>query len=570
MNFKNRILPLLLAAIPVAAYYFFVEQNAFNFFFADDFHLFKDIVWMQETDSWLEKFKLLTQQHNEHRIVVPRLITWLDYQLEGSINWRFLILLGNLCWIGIIWLFFRAFQQIKLSFWYFVPVPFLLLQPQYIDNLTWTISIFQQCLILFWAFLSIYLISKLHYKWAAFVTVIATFTHGNGMFVFVVGSVLLLLHKNWKPLIFWLLLMAATLSLYFYHYQAGQNSNLGGSLSNPPRLLAAFGAFNGAFMDVFQPGNLNISILVGWVIVFSLLIINGLAVWQWLSSSLAGRFSFLSKKRVKNGVNAYLKLDNGFFLGCGLFMLITGALVALSRSWGGVGSVVQARYQHFAVVALVLVYLSSLYISSTQIRKIIIIISLPFALIFNALCYYQYSEEIVYRHQQLEADVFNWQQHRSSLQYPISLNNNIRTVVNKSFEQGICKLPETFFSAYEADLLNQLTKTDSSISLKINTFTIVDKDASGSFHRKLLSIENENLAGEIFLLLKSEKQTYLIGTKRNRVGKKKFFLNGVYFRMGFKADVLTESVAPGQYRVGILAKHEGNKSLRYTTQVIEI
>lgn len=549
----------IICVIPVAVYYWFVAKYSFNFFYADDFHLFKDIVWAQESPDWWEKLKLLFQQHNEHRIVVPRLLTWLNYRLEGTINWQTLIGLGNLVWVGILWLFYRRFVSMGLSVWYFVPIPFLLLQPQYVDNLTWTISIFQQCLILGWAFWCIYLISRPNARWwqAAIVALVATFTHGNGMFVLLVGGLLWALQKRWWVLLRWCILLALTLVVYFANYRAGQNSNLNGSLSEPLRLVAAWGAFAGAYLDVFKSHFYTPHIIAG---LLTLGVIVGLSAATILRRLLGGP--------LPSGLRRFYESDGGFLMGCGLFMVITALLVAVSRSWAGIEAVVQSRYQHFGSTTLCIGYLIVLGISERRWQTALLVVALPFGLIFNALSYYRYTPEVAYRQAQLRSDVFNWQRHRLSLQYPASLNHNFDEVANKAFARQICHLPTETPWKWLDHCRYDSSRTDT--TMRVGKFETQEQDASGTFKRQYLSVVQPSAQGDYCLVLRSTTRTYVAATQRQQLGKRAAMSQLQYWAGGFKALVLTESITAGTYQIGYFETTQGARSLRWLAQPVAI
>lgn len=549
----------IIGLIPVAVYYWYVNHYSFNFFYADDFHLFKDIVWAQETPDWWQKLRLLFQQHNEHRIVVPRLLTWLDYQLEGSINWRTLIGLGNLVWLGILVLLYQRFRRLGVSLWYFVPIPFVLLQPQYVDNLTWTISIFQQCLILGWAFWCIYLITSPSPRWwaAAALALVATFTHGNGMFVFLVGGLLWGCQRRWKILFLWTLLFVLTLVVYFTNYQAGQNSNLSGSLANPLRLVGAWGAFAGAYLDVFKTHFFAPQIVVG---LSTLLLILGVSAATVLP--LLGGRALLSPFR------RFYQHDQGFLIGCGLFMVITALLVAVSRSWGGLEAVVQSRYQHFAVTTLCLAYLILLHLLGQRWRPLLLGTMLSFGLIFNALSYFQYTPEVAHRQAQLRNDVFNWQHHRLSLQYPAILNDNFREVLQKSFDRHICQLPPS--SSFDWLLQVSLNTPRYDTLIRLGSFDTQEHDASGTFARHYLSVSHPAALGTVFVVLKSATHTYVAATQRHHAGRRAVLAHKQYWAAGFEALILSESVRAGQYQVGYFDESLGVTSLRWSPVAVTI
>ncbi len=524
----------VLLFLPVLIYVWVVNRFAVDLFFADDFHLFKTIVWSQETPFFTEKFKLFFQQHNEHRIIFPRLLAYLDYLIEGHINWRTLIGLGTLAWLMVGWFLWKMFRFSRLSPWFFLPVPLILFQAQYYDNLTWSLSILQQSLIVFWYCLIIRLLYQKKYALAVIFAVVATFTHGNGLFVFVMSLVLLFLQKNWQQAALWALVLCLVATLYFYGFEKGQNSNIAQSLAKPLQLLSGFFAFWGSIMAIFTSK-----------IIFSVLFGGGLFVGISIYV-----FGIIYKINTK-------PLDYFSFqvIGLYLFVSITAALVSLSRSWAGIENIVSPRYEHYSPLMLCLGYLillkRGLMAASPQtplqFERGLMVLFIGFGIVFSGLSYFQNVSELANRKANLQADALNWQQHQVFLNYPISFNNNIKTVVQKADSQGVCE-----FNTLE--ILPKITSLDSSIVLDIQTFKTYEKDASGQFERKYFTIENNDIgkAKQLFLQLNTDR--YYFALQQHKNSKKGFLTSLNYYRAGFKAFVLTECLPKGRYQIGLLGQ----------------
>jgi hypothetical protein len=60
------IISFTVILLPCFVYLIYSFLNSGTLFRADDFHLLKTVVWMQDANGPVEKFKLLIQQHNEH------------------------------------------------------------------------------------------------------------------------------------------------------------------------------------------------------------------------------------------------------------------------------------------------------------------------------------------------------------------------------------------------------------------------------------------------------------------------------------------------------------------------
>jgi hypothetical protein len=499
-------------------------------FFADDFHLLKTVVWMHDTDSLSEKFQLLIQQHNEHRIVLPRLLTYLDYKLEGHISWPTLVVAGNLLWIAVLWFFWKAFKTLNVPFWMFIPIPWIFLQPQYSDNVTWSISILQQSVIVFWFGLFCFLCAKRMYGQALIVAIMATFTHGNGIFSFLIGITFLSLDRNWKGALTWLGVLILVGCVYFWGFEKGQNADFQKSLSDPVRLMAAFFAFFGALTKV-QFTSVLFPVICGAIFV--------LILGTFLIPKLIACFT---KNRV-------LSFFEKLLLGNVIFVGITAALICVSRSWGGIDTVMAPRYMHYAPFVACWVYLVLILTASEKLRNIVASAFILMAVIFNGLCYFVYNEEIVYRKNGLTADAENWNTHQIFLNYASSFNQNIKEPYTDAVKEGICAtLPSVL------GINGTQAPADSNAWVTVEKGVLTEQDASGSYQRDYFRIANERLTGTSYLYLQNnlDQKGYWLATRLSNVGIRRLITSLEIYKPGFTAEFLTENVPAGDYRIGIL------------------
>ncbi len=517
------LLPILLL---ISTVYYFSE----DLFFADDFHLLKTIVWSQETDAYAEKFVLFTQQHNEHRIVVPRLITWLDYQLQGHIDWPVLMLLGNLVWCGILYFLWTAFRSLKYPFWYFLPIPWLLFQPAYYDNYTWTISVLQQSVIVFLLTWLVHAFVKRRVGLAMFIVLLGTFTHGNGIFGFGIGLVFLVLYREWRWLILWLALAAVVAAVYFYGFQKGQNADFLQSLSNPGRLIAYFLAFFGAITQIVVLADWP-SVIWGGVLVLSI----GGAICIWL---------YLNWDRIAT---------TGYFermlLGNFLFLAVTALLVSVSRSWGAQDLFMPPRYAHYSPYLtswFYLLSLSVLYKNSGLIRAWAGTWTAG-AVVVCAMSYFHYLPNVANRRDWLIADAANWHTHSTFVQYPPSFNRNIKEVYRSAVQRGICRsepvLPSTLGKA----------RVDTSISLNFRSTEMVTQEVERTIRESMLSISCRGYGGPTPLLAMVPEQgaPVWLPFMRPRNAYRAMLLGKGLFGPEMEAQALLENLPAGRYRLAL-------------------
>ena len=525
---------------PLVVYVLYSYTFTAPLFYADDFHLLKTVVWGEATSSFVEKWQLLVQQHNEHRIVVPRLLTWLSYSLLGSIQWPVLSLIGTLLWVGTAYVLWRVFENTQAPGWMFIPIPWILFQPYYYDNVTWTISILQQSVIVFWVSAMVYAVVR-RSLWGIPLALLATFTHGNGIFGILIVILLLALLRRWKELILWVVFLLVLGTFYFYGFEKGQNADFLRSLSNPTQLLGAFFLFLGGATRV-------VSFSYPLAIGFGMILVSIGAV-------------FLVRPLIRQVrlINS-LAFFEQTFIGIFLFVLLTATLVSISRSWAGLESITASRYAHYSPYIACWIYLVVLYYAPTS-RKLIASLVLLFAIPYWLLAYWGTHHEIKFRHDWLQADQANWHNHAIFLQYPSSFNQNIRDVYQEATQTGICStvLSEEFVTVEE---LHQ------EVPLKTSFFETTDQDASGSYTRKWLRIEGASFSTSFrYIGLRSQEGVvYWLPIRRGRVALSRLWRERLLFDDKVSTEVLLDNLPKGTYELLVLE----SKKLVVTTQSIKI
>lgn len=543
-KYGKSIPAVLLISLPIVIYLVYTVSNSASLFFADDFHLLKTVLWAQEANGVLAKLDVLIQQHNEHRILVPRLLTWLDYKIEGAINWKTLILAGNLIWAANLYFFWKGFKSLQVPVWMFVAIPFIFLQPQYTDNVTWAISILQQSVIVFWFSLFSYLCSKNRFNWALLIAIVATFTHGNGIFSFAIGIVIAALDRKWRVVIAWVLAWLVIGIIYFWAFRKGQAADFGKSLSNPTRLIASFFAFFGGITKL-RSGNLLYPVMLGGILAG--------VVALYLLPKLKGK--------LLNPAYKMTEFDK-MLLGIVLFLCITGALVSISRSWGGIESVLAPRYQHYSPFLMCWAYIVILSFLAPKIRHVFALAFMMGAIVFNALCYFTYNDEVQLRKNWLIADESNWANHELMMNYARAFNLNIKDTYGQVVSEGICT---------SVDLMPDIGTMDSiprvDYRLNFSDMILNDVDASGVYPHHYQRITNDSLTGKTFVYLQPiGGKGYWIAARNPHAGIREFFTTGQRSKPGFEAEFLNENLPAGDYKVGLLNRDR----FSWTTRTVSV
>ena len=532
----------------ILIFYVACYKFSYNFFYQDDFHLLRFVTIFQDNYiAFQQKLNALYDQHNEHRIIFPRLFVLLDYYVQGHLDWRVLNVVSALYYLGIFSFIALIIKKINLSNWCIVPVALFIFQPSAYQNFYWTISILQQVGNLFWAMFLFYSLVYFQPKkfWISLLIIIVlTFTHGNGLFAFGVGGLLLFLQKRYKDLIIWITLMFITAAFYFHDYFTAQNSNISGSLSNPIRLIGCFGGFWGGFIYDFFKNNLRVSItILGGLSVFLILaIINIKLILNHLFSNLRSKYQ------------EYFPQENLFLFACFLYLSITAALVALSRSWSSIEAGFQNRYLHNSVIAFVLLYVTILHYKSMRLKQLVGILMLFVGLFFNIFSWYSNYELLALQRKSQEADAINYRFNKISIVNDKSFNHNIAPILKKSFEAGISIFPESELTKAVNNLT--LLKSDQPIDYQIDIKkdSLLEFNIANSNYRDIYQFNNFTLPyeGDVYVILKSKNNTFINPTSHRRNPKISFLKTGQFFTDGFMTSIMTDAMPQNEYEVGIL------------------
>jgi hypothetical protein len=232
-----------------------------------------------------------------------------------------------------------------------------------------------------------------------------------------------------------------------------------------------------------------------------------------------------------------------------LFLCLTGALVAVSRSWLGLESVLAPRYQQYSALMACLSYLLLISVISKPYKMAFGAVSLVLAVLFNLFSYFNYTEEITFKRNWLVADDTNWYCHQTFLNQALAVNNNMRPIFSAAVERGICKTRNRLgCTAPPPDVFK------SNARLRYSLQSRGGQDATQVFQNTYLTIEEDSLtATDIFLCLSADngRTVYWLPTRKGRNSLGKFLATGSFYRPGFNIECLAENFPAGKYRVSL-------------------
>lgn len=409
---SNKKIFWAVAIIYIFSYFYFILQNAVDFPYYDDYAAILESVYkIKNAKSFYEGFEVMFSQHSEHRIVFTRLVAWISTIFTSQINFKLLVLFGNLAIPLIFFLSIRKISNPKNNFLPLLPIVFLLFNFQSYSNAFWAMSGLQNYWVLVWSLCCVIYAfdeKKVNQKLAYIFLILAVFTSGNGIFLVPVIAFILFLERKYTQAI-WLISVGLILALiYFYGFEGKayfiSNQSIFETLI---RILKFFGAFVGAF--VFHPSLSFISVSVGWAIISFFL------------------YLFFQKYYLQNP-----KLFA--FYG---FLLLTGLVVSITRSKLGFEFAATSRYRINSILLIVCFYLA--WIDSIRTSKYILWVATLFLFVFNSYINYFYFSKVTQATQQRLADAWLWNHGKTPTGHPDSVL--VKSILRKSEVSSVYKTP---------------------------------------------------------------------------------------------------------------------------------
>ena len=513
----------ILIVLPVALYFYFLLEYSINIPKWDDHALKAFIVEFQNSNGFIPKLQTFFKQHNEHRIAFDRFFTLIVYWINGSIDYRWLMWIGNFTLLGLLFIYYKIFQTLKISIAYFVPIPFILFQLQLWENTFWGMAAMQNFGIIFFIFSLIYLIcleKRAAFYSALFIAFLATYTSGNGITIFPVCIFLLILQRRFKDAFVFTSISVILIFLYFYDYKFPENNpSLDGI--EIQKMIKGFFMFLGSVFDFLPNASQNHKILIfaGFFLFVS-------------SSTIAVYLIFDSKLFKKQRNLNQIKL---FILGSIMFLIGTAIVVTITRISYGEVSLLTSRYKIYSILLLITIYLAIISKINFRDNNRIAFSLIFLAICFNLLANYTYFKDVVNFRNQLISFGINWK-----------LDKNISETIPKIklYEMPRLSIEESI-TEFRKPLKNAKVWKDK-ISKSVNSGVILIQNNSST-----PPIEKED---NISLILQSDDRTYLMPTQLMIYPLNAFLRTGKYWQNGFVGVLNNNEFESGTYHIGLFIK----------------
>ena len=483
--------------------------------YIDDFHLYNFIYRFDQTGDprWF-----LTQT-NEHRAVFARVLVWATECLTGRVNLLWYMAFSALVLGGLTVLLARAFQSMGVSWAWFLPVPFLVFQTQGWSNYYWAFCAISNVAVIGFVALSLYWVRTTDWRFgaASALGVLATFTMGSGLMVFVAGTLVLQLQRRWRAVGLWMATAGVSSALYLYDFKHPERVWTLDTLSEAvPKGFTYLGNFTD-FADQSSEAMMPVSLVTGFGLV-------GVALWRFWREEVQGerwmpRPTFL------------------FLTGLLTYVAGTAILVALNRA-----SMVENRYKINSVLFLAVVYLLVVpAVRRLPNRNWYGVIPLGLAMLFFSFTYVRYLPDVItFRHEAL-GELFSRQNGGTGAGDPFLAR------IQYLEKKGAYRLPAGYGRTFgplknrAPEPVSHLNSAFPGLKLTVDStkITLVDRQQRWS------NDPNEGL----WVLLDAPGAQFTWRSARKSTGLRDFLRTGQLFSPGATCDVYAGWLRPARYRI---------------------
>lgn len=356
---RRELLGALLVATAFVAFYSTLFRYAVNIPISDDYHATLQFLLRYEANPG-SLYNLLLEQHNEHRIVVSRLLALAQYKLAGEVNFRHLLLLQSLFLLGLLAALIKLGQTVGLR-WSnrrLAPIMFMLFSLNAWETYLFVSGGSQSYPALLGMTLALLCLNQAvqappqqRLGWtgaAALCGLWAMFAFGAGLLVWPAGLLLLLLQRQGRLAGLWGGLAVGMALLYLHQYRSTHlSADLIGSLREQGGVFVRFA--------LSFPG---VSFQVPWTEPLlwrgNVLVCYGVGLLSWLY------FGYLT-------LSGYARRQPLLYTYVAMFFAVD-LLIAFSRCRVGGNTAFNSRYQILSAMITVGLCMT-LYYPETPLRQ---------------------------------------------------------------------------------------------------------------------------------------------------------------------------------------------------------
>ncbi|WP_291042773.1 hypothetical protein [Dyadobacter sp. 50-39] len=398
-----------LIGLPVVYFFILLDAHVVNIPYTDDFNLLETVQKLRQAGSFADMLKALFEQVNQHRFGFERIVMLIMYMLTGSVNIKTQIIIGDLFMLGIGYLLYLGLKKEQITWYWFIPVPYILFNLVYFENAYWGIAALQNTPLIFFALLTAYGLAREDekgFRIALIAALLTTFTSGSGLLAWGVGMVLLAFQKRFKSLLWWVIGSVAVLLFYFFFdYQF---------VSSPGEKIWDHPVFNVIFLLAFWGNALYLDVRHPLIPVFQ----KDILACFVLGAGIAVVFVVWAARML---IARKPRWADWFLLGAMMFIMGTGIMFVISRPINNYvmygGTLFSRRYMIFGVVLLAVCYVCVVVVLK-NFKRWNTLAAVVATIFFSGLNFVSYFTSIVSirrLHDELVIDSYYWKNYKTFL-----------------------------------------------------------------------------------------------------------------------------------------------------------
>lgn len=357
INFEYiKYLVVLLILMPSGIWALFVYYYGVNVPQLDEWDLVELVKIYSENNLRITDLFI---QHNEHRLFFPNLIMiTLSEISQLNTYWFMYFSLFLVCLILLLlYMIYRAhFKDIPLSLIWFIPISWFVFNVAQTDGMLWGYEL-QILLCVFGFIVALYSLNKSDGpdKWLIFALlggIVSTFSFFNGLLVWPIGLVFILLSKksNIKILFTWLLFTLLSYGVFFYNWD------------HP--------SYHPSIFFIFQN---PITSFKYFIVSLGCPLLRSNTIWTFLLGVVVILFCIISFFYI---IKTRLFQENALYLSILLFSLGSSFILTVGRSGFGVEQATSSRYISFTLLGIVGLYfiILNLFFKQNVVSRFILVL----------------------------------------------------------------------------------------------------------------------------------------------------------------------------------------------------
>ena len=535
-----RFLPIVAISVVILLFFLYTLHFSVDFPFQDDFLFIQFIEAISGDHVGFGKVvEEMFRTFNDHKAVIPRFISLLDYEFTGRLHFRFYIVLVSINLIYIFYFLYLNFRKSGLPLYYFVPVPLLFFHPLYHEVSGWALTGMQHSYLTAFLVTAIILASRgtrPAFFGAMLCCFLATFTHGNGILSFPAIIFLYLCHKDFRNAILTAVFMFVCLGIYLSGYESGQAVNLP---KNGLLFFSSLFGFVGSAMSLWAKPEL-FSGIWGFLIVACMVLVTYRVASVYFKKPLP----------IKPGTIELLSLF--------AFIFISSTVIALFRSWAG--TTIASRFQLYAALSTAIFYIFLLFYTDFFRKRWVYTTALVLSIFYCSYSYYKFTGLVATKKTTYLADIYNWHNNRNMFSVERSIVNYGNFYLLPGYQKGFFWLPEPIVEKKELIAMFGKKGPVHDNGMYIETWDIhrVVRDGVEEltyyFVSSNVSPQRKDFWDDRFLVIKNAATdtVYLLNATPKVEARKNILTAANYYKSGFNTMLRENDLDPGTYEIGIL------------------